>query len=499
MNGDYNSESRPLSITQSSNTNHPLDHDDHGQGRTATERSRRKFLKTSLTGLAGTMIGAGMAGSVLAAPPEDKGKGLAKGLDKKNKEESPDEETITSPSEPTVINVRDYGASPAASPSQNVAAFQSAIDKAAGSGGGQTVFVPAGTYETDNPIYMRDYVTLSGEGATSHIRNIATKGISTNAIMMGDYHGRSFLEGNFLSIRPAMKYSLTLFFRTPSDSQTFAPGDLIILQSEEGFRGDHRPEFQEINEVVSTGPGTVQLKYPLHANLEGANPKVQRSGDTSNMSVRGNVARIVKGATIQKLKISSRGSWMSLGGAFECKIENLVLDSAAVMNVNGFARSVMRNIKANYWRRMIHLAYYCHHSIIEYVDATYREAYPDAPGEGINLGEASHNNIVRRINVNSKDAGGYRAAVQLGNSSDNEISDIQFKLTNSPDLYIVEFRGNLYKCTDNTVSGATVDWNGTLHDIIRVNPTNLTSSEKELVAGNKAEGNFNGKFMTMST
>lgn len=190
---------------------------------------------------------------------------------------------------------------------------------------------------------------------------------------------------------------------------------------------------------------------------------------------------------------------MSLGGAFECKIENLVLDSAAVMNCNGFARSIMRNIKASYWRRMIHLAYYCHHSVIEDVQATYREAYPDAPGEGINLGEGSHNNTIRKIAVDAHDTGGYRAAVQLGNSWDNEISDVRFKLKHAPDLYMVEFRGNLYKCTGNTVTRANMTWNGTLQDIIRVNPKNLSASEEWRVADNKASGQFNGKSMNFSS
>lgn len=441
-----------------------------------TAPSRRKFLKSGLTGLlSGAAMTTGLASGLLAVPSQARAYSRA-------------------------INVRDYGAHPNAHPSRNVAAFQEAIDKAASLGEGQVVYVPAGTYKTDNPVYMRDYVTLKGDGASSHIKNIAAKGISTNAIMMGDYHGKSFLEGNFLSVKPAMKYSRRLFFRNPEDAKQFRKGDLIILQSEENWRGDFRPQFQEINEIVSRARGVVELKYPLHDNFEGSNPKVQRSGDPSNMSIRGNVARIVKQARIRDLKISSNGSWMSLGGAFECTLQDLVLDSAAIMNVNGFAHSHMRNIKARYWRRMIHLAYFCHHSVIEDVDAVYREGYPNAPGEGINLGEGSHNNIIRRIQVVSDDPGGYRAAIQLGNCCDNTIYNARFKLKTAPDYYIVEFRGNYTRCCGNSAGKLNVSWkNGRLDDIIRINPPKLFNIQSEQVAGNSAGGYFNGKKLRVTS
>lgn len=472
MNTKDNSGSKPAVDTQPPVPGNHSVGDHHGHGQEVAEPSRRRFLKTSVTSLAaGAVVGSGLAGDLLAAPLHVR---------------TPDKKELK------FINVQDYGATPAASPSHNVIAFQSAIDKAARLDRKPIVFVPAGTYETDNPIYMRDYVTLIGEGASSHIKNIAVKGQSTHAIMMGDYHGKSFLGGKFLSIKPALKYSLMLFFKSPEHSRMFSPGDLIILQSEEGFRGDHRPLFQEINEVTAVGPDSVKLKYPLHDNLDGSNPKVQRSGHVSNMSIRNNVAKIVKKAGLRDLKISSAGSWMALGGAFECKIENLELDSAGVLNINGFARSVMRNIKARYWRRNLHLAYYCHHSLIENVQATYREGYPGAPGFGIGIGEGAHHNTCRNIQINSDDPGGYRTLVGFGNSNYNEVINLRAKLRNPPDLYIVEFRGHRFKCRGNVVTDARIDWGGKVRDIVKASPRSRNVAKQEQAAKNKVSGYFNG-------
>lgn len=389
------------------------------------------------------------------------------------------------------IDVRTFGANPAARPADNVKAFQRAIDFAAKSEKSLVVYVPAGTYRTDNPIYMRDYVTLQGEGPKSHIRNIADKGLSTNAIMMGDYDGRSFLRGHFFGVEPASKNDTSIVFRNREDAGNFRVGDIIIFQSDEGFRGDKRPEFQEINEVADLGVGKVTLKYPLHDDLGGAYPKVQRSGDPTNKAVRGNTAKVVKGATIRDLAVSSNGSWMSLGGAFECLIENLYLDSAAIVNLNGFARSTMKRIRANYWRRMIHMAYYCHHSLIEDVQANYREGYAKAEGEGINLGEGCHNNTVRNIDISSTDPGGYRALIAVANCKHNEISGVRAKLSTAPDLYIVEMRGDLFKCIGNVIRNCDIEWGGSVEDIIRINPPHSRKPEK--IADNKVlDSRFNG-------
>ncbi len=389
------------------------------------------------------------------------------------------------------ISVRSYGASPDASPTDNVEAFQTAIDAAAKTGKTAAVFVPAGTYQTDNPIYMRDNVILQGEGAQSHIKNIAKKGLSPYTIMMGDYDGRSFLRGGFYSIEPVSKDATTIIFKNPEDAGKFRVGNIIIFQSEESFRGDKRPEFQEINEVTAIADGRVTIKYPLHADLGGANPKVQRSGDPSNRSVRDNTAKIVKRAEIRDLAISSNGSWMSLGGAFECLIENLHLDSAAIVNLNGFARSTMRRIQANYWRRMIHLAYYCHHSLVEDVQATYRAGSPDAPGAGIILGEGCHNNTIRNIDIESDDTGGYRTALSCANCNYNEITRVRARLFKPPEHYILEFRGNIFKCIGNTFSDCDIQWYGVVKDVVRFNPPNSNAPEK--VANNKVlNSSFNG-------
>ena len=82
--------------------------------------------------------------------------------------------------EGAVINVRDYGAK-GDGVTDDTAAIQAAIT-AAGTGNGNTVYIPAGTYICSAPINMAKYVTLQGAGQIATNLKWNTTGIGLRMI-----------------------------------------------------------------------------------------------------------------------------------------------------------------------------------------------------------------------------------------------------------------------------------------------------------------------------
>jgi polygalacturonase len=92
------------------------------------------------------------------------------------------------------VNVKDYGAK-GDGVSDDVNAFQAAEDFVAAKGGG-TVYVPSGVYIVSQPFYHRSFVTLTGDGDNSIIRNnvVSPAGPGQFCIYIGNFSPSTYAQ-----------------------------------------------------------------------------------------------------------------------------------------------------------------------------------------------------------------------------------------------------------------------------------------------------------------
>ena len=335
--------------------------------------------------------------------------------------------------------------------------------------GFSTVYLPgdpAGYYRITRPLYMRDNITVTGDGYATRLYNDNTSrgaGLSSDVtvIMFGAYRatGESFHDmDRFVPMTPPAQgdESVTV---SPADAAYFAAGDTLIIKSADiethGRNLKPNPKCQQINIVksVDATTGVVDLVYPIHQDytalaggryrttgpgphvfvedetvtgrtsgatakigtvsgysvdqtettslnsyaldavylydivgtftedefIDGASASAQLDSarqpaliaatgyNTAAPDENGETLRVIKRATLRNMRISgqqlglNRGAF-GFGGAVDCALIDLFIESETGFVLNGWSHSLLSNCRIEYARKAIEFAFFSHHS-----------------------------------------------------------------------------------------------------------------------------------------
>jgi hypothetical protein len=272
------------------------------------------------------------------------------------------------------INVKDYGATGNGS-TDDVNAFQAAEDYLAARGGG-TLYVPAGIYIVSGPFYHRSFVTLTGDGDVSIIKNKNSylAGKDDNfCIFIGSFKPDTYVKCVHYDVEDAVAGVSQVKLKSGVISDFF-PGQAVLIDSKAGFvttEGDNhwKPYYAFINRVTAVSEdGVISLEDALTTSFSGAQIAPTNKFTTD---IDTNQYYICQRPVIQNIRFESNGDWTLRFGVHKGLFQNLSLRTTDVIRGNGFSWCTFKNIRAEFSQKVIEMAMYSHNSTVEKVTATW--------------------------------------------------------------------------------------------------------------------------------
>lgn len=351
-----------------------------------------------------------------------------------------------------------YGALGIGSSNDDTIALNNAI--LAASYGIGFVYMPATAnfYNITQPLFMRDGVTLIGDGYLTHLRNTRTVSAldgDLRCVDFGNHTVASLLAETSYALDNATRGDKFVTTTTAADAGNFSAGQVVYIGST--TLAGSVPSVQEFNEVesVDAGTGVVTLKYGLHESFTGGqNIYTTTSSQTDPM---GRARRVVKNIAVRNMRVTSDGGdwWHAAGGCWESVFENLSIESRAPAVLNCFARSRMSNIYGTFGDRAVEFAIGSHHSVFESFDLTFKDTGQATASEPLlSVGEGAHNIQIRDGYVNASDHAGTRC-MRFITSKDCTLDNVTFEAPNLSGSAMIDFSASVGYCQRNLANKIT--------------------------------------------
>ena len=403
------------------------------------------------------------------------------------------------------VNVKDYGAK-GDGVTDNVDAFQAAEDFVSSKGGG-TVYVPAGVYIVSKAFYHRNFVTLTGDGDKSIIRNKVSspQGPDQFCIYIGNFAPSTYAECVHYDGYGIYSGSTQLKLKSSSNASSFFVGQAVLVDSKSGFMSDDghwKPYVALINRVkaIDVNNGIITLEDGVTTNI----PDVQIAPTNKFISgIKNDTSKvyICQKPVIKNIRFESLGDWTMRFGVYKGWFENISVKTTDVIGGNGFSYCTFKNIRAEFSQKVIEMAMYSHNSTVDGLTATwYDGAIDSAMKPLLKMGENQRDCSYSNLTINSGKGKYFGMCMRFEHAFNNKIFNCYFQCpTIAQDGVELSASGDDSRVTGNEVSNNSFVLGNTDYYIKVENTYSGAIVNGNKVTGNTFSGTIRKKYVVIKT
>jgi hypothetical protein len=188
-----------------------------------------------------------------------------------------------------------------------------------------------------------------------------------------------------------------------ADAATYSAGDIIALWGEEGYSTastEFRSAFTQLVKVrsVDAGTGVVTLEDTIYKTYSGSEFRVTTG--TGALDTQGPSNGFTKDIEFGNLSVwvdpaGGNETWTRYGGTYNAYIHDVnVIESRTIWTQNGFAKSIVENVRGKYRRRPYEMSIFCNDSVYRFGSAEAVNTDTDADLKLIFINEGAHHNTL---------------------------------------------------------------------------------------------------------
>jgi len=403
------------------------------------------------------------------------------------------------------VNVKDYGAK-GDGVTDNVDAFQAAEDFVSSKGGG-TVYVPAGVYIVSKAFYHRNFVTLTGDGDKTIIRNKVSspQGPAQFCIYIGNFAPTTYAECVHYDCNSVVGGSNQLKLQLSSNARSFFVGQAVLVDSRSGWKnsdGYWKPYVALINRVkaIDASSGIITLEDAITTNI----PDAQIAPTNKFISgIKNDTSKIYicQKPVIKNIRFESLGDWTMRFGVYKGWFENISMKTTDVIGGNGFSYCTFKNIRAEFSQKVIEMAMYSHNSTVDGLTATwYDGAIDSAMKPLLKMGENQRDCSYSNLTINSGKGNYFGMCIRFEHAFNNKIFNCYFQCpTIAQDGVELSASGDDSRVTGNEVSNNSFVLGNTDYYIKVENTYSGAIVNGNKVTGNTFSGTIRKKYVVIKT
>ncbi len=377
----------------------------------------------------------------------------------------------------------------------NATAIQSILDWLHSEGQGGCITLGSdGHMTTDLPMVARDGVSIDGRGCL--IENTRSSDISSGYSATSCYVAGLFAkaDGDNFTFATLGAIAQGTDIITPASTTGHQVGDLIMVVDADNTLGTSSfiPVRMRVSPIVEISGGNIKLLDPIDFAADAGSGTLGSSADGAwfaNVSYRVNSGddtglvdgrHWVKNNGLYNVRLQTAfGPPIRRTGMYNANIDGVeFVDSPYGVYLNGFANSIMRNVKGSYYTRGFELAIGSHNSIIENFNLSWRSNttdQSDPPELPMNIGEGARSMIVRDGVIDAGAATVYsgtassRRVMTFNRSEGCTVDTVKFKgrVPNLPD--VIRFNSD---ASGDVMTNCTIDCGDATDALINFGGTN---------------------------
>lgn len=365
---------------------------------------------------------------------------------------------------------------------EDSAAITNAIAALEKKGGGKLYFPASDNYYGFNGdgILLPDNIEIYGDGPKSEIMHVNPssgtyyRGVIFFTTTYGPNISASIVSVPSYPILETPENQKYVIVKNSASLKNLTEGLVIGLGSNKFFKNNDSKQIRfgqfELNEITRISNDTVYLKYPTSLSFQTKNNKKEppaiidvNGNHTSNEQLSRKKKtkvfnRVTKNIYIHDLKLSQADhnlidnvpynnpkpitNPIALGGTFESRFENLVLDGFGTFGGNMWNRCVVSNLNITSALKLLDLGYGSSNTVIHDIKWHFRNNKADTVRLSLMyLNEASHHIEIYNVNADGPWSGQH--LIQIGDGANHlSVHDItlNFPSCNAPDNYGIFIR-----------------------------------------------------------